>query len=128
MLAAAPHASALTRPGSKRILREVPMVSRHSSSPGQAAAADRDPRRPVQLVGRRIRRLRKDRRLALADLAAAAGMQDADLIRLEKGEYRAGLDVLFRILGALEIDGEAFFAEVAKEEPATDSRHAIREL
>ena len=104
------------------------MVPRHSSVLGQEAAADRPPQRPVQLVGRRIRRLRKDRRLTLAELAAATGMQEADLMRLEKGEYRAGLDVLFRIVGALEIDGEAFFAEVAKEESATVSRHAIREL
>jgi transcriptional regulator with XRE-family HTH domain len=82
----------------------------------------------VQLVGRRIRRLRKDRRLSLDELAAAIGIQTADLMRLEKGEYRASLDVLVRILGALEIDGEAFFAEVARESSADDGRHAIREL
>ena len=84
--------------------------------------------RPVQLVGRRIRRLRKDRRLSLDELAMAIGIQTADLMRLEKGEYRASLDVLFRILGALEVDGEAFFAEVAKEGSPGDGRHAIREL
>jgi len=86
------------------------------------------PDRPVQLVGRRIRRLRKDRQLALADLAASAGLQPTDLMRLERGEYRASLDVLFRILGALDVEGGAFFAELAKEEPVTESRHAIREL
>ena len=82
----------------------------------------------MQLVGRRIRRLRKDRRLSLDELAVAIGIQAGDLMRLEKGEYRASLDVLFRILGALEIDGEAFLAEVSKEVPAGDDRHAIREL
>lgn len=82
----------------------------------------------MQLVGRRIRRLRKDRRLSPDELAMAIGIQTADLMRLEKGEYRASLDVLFRILGALEIDGEAFFAEVAKEGPAGEGSHAIREL
>ena len=100
------------------------MVSRHSSLSGQSSAVAR----PVQLVGRRIRRLRKDRRLSLDELAVAIGIQTADLMRLEKGEYRASLDVLFRILGTLEIDGEAFFAEVAKEGPAGEGRHAIREL
>jgi len=80
----------------------------------------------VQLVGRRIRRLRKDRRLTLPDLATSAGIQPADLARLEKGEYRASLDVLFRILGALEVSGEAFFAEVAKDEPAAPA--GIRRL
>ena len=82
----------------------------------------------MQLVGRRIRRLRKDRRLALEDLAAAVGIHEADLMRLEKGEYRASLDVLFRILGALEVDGQAFFAEVAKEGQGPGGRHVIREL
>ncbi|HXT19823.1 MAG TPA: helix-turn-helix transcriptional regulator [Thermoanaerobaculia bacterium] len=82
----------------------------------------------MQLVGRRLRRLRKDRRLSLEDLAATAGIHEADLVRLEKGEYRASLDVLFRILGALEIDGQAFFAEEAKEGPEAGDRHAIREL
>ena len=81
----------------------------------------------MQLVGRRIRRLRKDRHLALADLAAAAGIQAADLGRLEKGEYRASLDVLFRILGALEVSGEAFFAEMAKE-PSSRQEQGIRQL
>ena len=100
------------------------MVSRHSPLSRQAGTPDR----PVQLVGRRIRRLRKDRGLALEDLAATAGLQPADLVRLEKGEYRASLDVLFRILGALEADGQAFFAELAKEGPVAESRHAIREL
>ena len=90
----------------------------------QAAAQDR----PVQLVGRRIRRLRKDRRMTLAELATAAGIQQADLMRLEKGEYRASLDLLFRILGALEVSGEIFFADVAKEEPAARRSNAIREL
>ena len=82
----------------------------------------------MQLVGQRIRRLRKDRRLTLEDLAATAGIQPADLTRLEKGEYRASLDVLFRILGALEVDGQAFFAQLANDGPAAESRHVIREL
>jgi transcriptional regulator with XRE-family HTH domain len=87
------------------------MVSRHSSAETPKAAQ----RRPLQLVGHGIRRLRKARRMAVADLAAAAGIQPADVARLEKGEYRASLDILFRILGALEVSGESFFAELAKE-------------
>ena len=104
------------------------MVSRHSSLPGHATEADRASDRPVQLVGRRIRRLRKDRQLTLDELAAMVDIQPADLMRLEKGEYRASLDVLFRILGALEVSGEIFFADVAKEEPAARRSNAIREL
>ena len=67
--------------------------------------------------------------MSLDELAVAIGIQTADLMRLEKGEYRASLDVLFRILGALEVDGQAFFAELANDGPAAaESRHAIREL
>lgn len=72
----------------------------------------------MQLVGRRVRRLRKDLRLSLDDVAVVAGIQPADLTRLEKGEYRASLDVLFRILAALGVDGEVFFADIARESAA----------
>ncbi len=93
------------------------MVSQH----GHALRTETAQNRPVQLVGRRIRRLRKDRRLSLAELADATGIQQGDLARLEKGEYRASLDVLFRILGALKVSGEAFFAELAVS-PAGEGR------
>jgi len=83
-------------------------VARHD------AVQDRQ-NRPVQLVGRRVRKLRKERRLSLESVATAAGIQPGDLLRLEKGEYRASLDVLFRILAALEI-GSDLFAVIAKEE------------
>jgi transcriptional regulator with XRE-family HTH domain len=66
-------------------------------------------------VGRRIRKLRKDLRLSLEDLAGTVRIQAADLSRLEKGEYRASLDVLFRILGALGVSGEAFFADISSD-------------
>jgi transcriptional regulator with XRE-family HTH domain len=80
------------------------------------------------LVGRRIRRLRKDRRLTVADLAAAAGLQAADVARLEKGEYRVSLDVLFRLLGVLATSVEEFFAGVAREMAAEPVSEAAREL
>lgn len=82
----------------------------------------------MQLVGHRIRRLRKDRRLSLPDLATTAGIQPADLARLEKGEYRASLDVLFRILGVLQVSDDAFSAEMAKERNEGREGGAIREL
>jgi transcriptional regulator with XRE-family HTH domain len=105
------------------------MVSRHSLQLGlgqvavsrQAAVHER----PVQLVGRRLRRLRKERRLSVETLAAAAGIQAGDLQRLEKGEYRASLDVLFRILGALEVSGDAFFAAAAQEGAAEACFHEV---
>lgn len=105
------------------------MVSRHSPEARQTAVSDRSDRqdRPVQLVGRQVRRLRKERRLSLEDLAATAGIQPGDLLRLEKGEYRASLDVLFRILGALEVGGEAFLAAAAKETPSDTCSNDIQD-
>ena len=101
------------------------MVSRHS--PGVRQVTEEERRgAPVQLVGRRVRRLRKERRLSLEQVAAAVGMQQADLLRLEKGEYRASLDVLFRILAVLEVSGEAFFAAAAQEERAAACSSEIR--
>lgn len=100
------------------------MVSQHRPELPPAA----EQRRPLQLVGHRVRRLRKARRLSLGELAVASGVQATDLARLEKGEYRASLDVLFRILGALEVEGEAFLAQITKESATVPNGDAIREL
>jgi transcriptional regulator with XRE-family HTH domain len=100
------------------------MVPRHSPEQRRSTGPDR----PVQLVGRRVRKVRKDRRLTLEDLASTAGIQPGDLARLEKGEYRASLDVLFRILGALEVSGEAFFADLAKDAQKVHEGNGIRPL
>ena len=44
--------------------------------------------RQVLLVGRKIRRLRKDYNLTQTELSARIGIQQSDLSRMEKGEYR----------------------------------------
>ena len=102
------------------------MVSRHSPDARQSTVPDRQDR-PIQLVGRQIRRLRKERRLSLDHLAATAGISPGDLLRLEKGEYRASLDVLVRILGALEVGGEVFLPATAKETPPDTCSNDIRD-
>ena len=113
------------------------MVSRHSQAGTRPRTGREDENRPaagdrtggqIQLVGRRIRRLRKDRRLTVADLAAAAGLQAADVARLEKGEYRVSLDVLFRLLGVLATSVEEFFADIARELAAVADPGGVREL
>ena len=53
----------------------------------------------VAAVGSRLRRLRKERGLTQAELARQIGIQQSDLSRMEKGEYRVSLDNLFKILG-----------------------------
>lgn len=71
--------------------------------------------RQIQLVGRKIRELRKERKLTQVDLSARLGIQQSDLSRMEKGEYRVSLDTLFQILAELKMSVSEFFDEVAKE-------------
>lgn len=71
--------------------------------------------RQVQLVGRKIRQLRKVHHLTQSDLAARIGIQQSDLSRMEKGEYRVSLDTLFRILAEFNVGMGEFFEEMAQE-------------
>ena len=91
----------------------------------------------VAAVGSRLRRLRKERGLTQAELARQIGIQQSDLSRMEKGEYRVSLDNLFKILGVFDLDLVDFFGE-KKETPAQERQplsrgdmkilHLLREL
>ncbi|MCB1057083.1 MAG: helix-turn-helix transcriptional regulator [Acidobacteria bacterium] len=76
------------------------------NSPGNAKTAHQ-----AQLVGRKIRQLRKERKLTQTALAARIGIQQSDLSRMEKGEYRVSLDTLFRILAEFDVSLAEFFQE-----------------
>ena len=65
----------------------------------------------IAAVGSRLRRLRKERGLTQAELARQIGIQQSDLSRMEKGEYRVSLDNLFKILGVFDLDLADFFGE-----------------
>ena len=75
-------------------------------------------KRQSQLVGSRIRSLRKDRSLTQADLAHRIGIQQSDLCRMENGEYKVSLETLFKILSIFEMNIADFF----NEDPAAVSR------
>jgi len=70
----------------------------------------------VAVIGSRLRRLRKERKLTQAELARQIGIQQSDLSRMEKGEYRVSLDNLFKILGAFELQISDFFVDRAAPE------------
>ena len=70
--------------------------------------------RQVQLVGGKIRQLRKEHRLTQSELASRIGVQQSDLSRMEKGEYRVSLDTLFKILAEFNMGVGEFFDEVAR--------------
>lgn len=69
-------------------------------------------------IGARLRRIRKERRLSQSELARQIGIQQSDLSRMEKGEYRVSLDNLFKILAVFEIKVADFFAEQPAPTPA----------
>ncbi len=71
--------------------------------------------RQIQLVGQKIRELRKERKLTQVELSARLGIQQSDLSRMEKGEYRVSLDTLFRILAEFKMSIAEFFDDVTKE-------------
>jgi transcriptional regulator with XRE-family HTH domain len=77
----------------------------------------------ILLVGQKLRQIRKSRHLTQADLAARIGVTQSDLSRMENGEYKVGLDTLFRILQVFELSMSHFFEESAAETPAA-SREA----
>jgi transcriptional regulator with XRE-family HTH domain len=77
----------------------------------------------IIVVGQKIRQIRKSRRLTQSDLATRIGITQSDLSRMENGEYKVGLDTLFRILQVFELSMSRFFEEpdVEPAEPFDDS-------
>lgn len=71
--------------------------------------------RQVQLVGRKIRELRKEHKLTQTELSSRIGIQQSDLSRMEKGEYRVSLDNLFKILAEFGMSIGEFFDEISQE-------------
>ena len=69
--------------------------------------------RPAQLelVGRKIRQLRRQRKLTQVELAEKIGIHQSDLSRMEQGEYKVGLDTLLKILGTFNLGIGEFFEE-----------------
>ena len=84
--------------------------------------------RQVQLVGPKIRQLRKERKLTQTELASRIGIQQSDLSRMEKGEYLVSLDTLFRILAEFNVSISEFFDDVAKESLSPREVQVVKDL
>ena len=84
--------------------------------------------RQVQLIGPKIRKMRKERKLTQTDLASRIGIQQSDLSRMEKGEYRVSLDTLFRILAEFNVSISEFFDGVNKESLTPKDVKIVRDL
>jgi transcriptional regulator with XRE-family HTH domain len=79
---------------------------------------------PASAVGRRIREERLERHLTQTELARQIGIQQSDLSRMEKGAYRVPLDVLFRILQALQLSLTEFFGD-AQRKSLTEAERSL---
>ena len=79
--------------------------------------------RKVHLVGSRIRELRKGRHLTQTELSEKIGIAQSDLSRMEQGEYKVGLDTLFKILQVFDLKMGEFFGETE-----TDAEREARNL
>ncbi|MFF0528119.1 helix-turn-helix domain-containing protein [Nocardia amikacinitolerans] len=63
----------------------------------------RDTEDVLDAVGPRLRALRRDRGITLADLAATTGVSESTLSRLESGQRRATLELLLPLARAYDI-------------------------
>jgi len=83
--------------------------------------------RKVALVGSRIRERRKVRHLTQTELSEKIGVAQSDLSRMEQGEYKVGLDTLFKILQVFDLKMGEFFGET--ETPAErEARDLVTEF
>lgn len=83
--------------------------------------------RKVHLVGSRIRELRKGRRLTQTELSEKIGVAQSDLSRMEQGEYKVGLDTLFKILQVFDLKMGEFFGEITEPDDAV-SRELVTDF
>jgi transcriptional regulator with XRE-family HTH domain len=83
--------------------------------------------RKVYLVGSRIRELRKGRHLTQTELSDKIGIAQSDLSRMEQGEYKVGLDTLFKVLQVFELKMGEFFGET-EDSQAAETRELVREF
>lgn len=80
----------------------------------------------VRLVGAKIRQLRKENQLTQTELSSRIGIQQSDLSRMEKGEYRVSLDNLFKILAEFKMSIGEFFDEIAEESISPRDLHVLK--
>jgi transcriptional regulator with XRE-family HTH domain len=82
--------------------------------------------RQIQLVGQKIRQLRKEHKLTQVELSQRLGIQQSDLSRMEQGEYRVSLDTLFRILAEFKMSMGEFFEDVTQESITPRDVHLVQ--
>lgn len=82
--------------------------------------------RKIHLVGSRIRELRKGHHLTQTELSEKIGVAQSDLSRMEQGEYKVGLDTLFKLLQVFDLKIGEFFGET--ETSGVEDRELVTEF
>ena len=95
----------------------------HQSAYGTESA---EHRKKIELLGRRLRKLRKERKLSPAEVSASAGIDPQDLARIERGDARVGLEMLFRLIATFEVDAQALLSLARDEDAPDDGRERFR--
>src|ERR1043165_7614182 len=80
---------------------------------------------PLELVGRKIRQLRRQRKLTQVELAEKIGIHQSDLSRMEQGEYKVGLDTLLKILQCFDLSIGDFFDETARADNMVETYRSL---
>jgi transcriptional regulator with XRE-family HTH domain len=83
--------------------------------------------RKLNLVGSRIRELRKGKHLTQTELSDRIGIAQSDLSRMEQGEYKVGLDTLFKILQVFDLKMGEFFGET-ESLPEPEARDLVKDF
>lgn len=83
---------------------------------------------PTAMVGQLVRHHRVERQLTQVKLARQIGVQQSDLSRMEKGEYRVSLDVLFRLLQVFELSLGEFFGDLAQRGLTPQEAHLLESI
>ncbi len=69
---------------------------------------------------KRLEKLRKERKLSVAELADAAGVHSTQLRRYEKGESQPTLDVLRKLAISLKVPGDMLLFDEEERQPPED--------
>lgn len=85
---------------------------RPAAGAAAGAAAGRDDRWPVRLVGQRLRDARGRRSLTLEDVASAAGVTRSFVSAVERGETSPSIGSLYRLCEALGIGMSSLFEDM----------------
>ncbi|MFC1482791.1 helix-turn-helix domain-containing protein [Candidatus Margulisiibacteriota bacterium] len=60
-------------------------------------------------IGKRITKLRKNKKMSMYQLSLASGISNSVLMRVEKGEREPRINTLLKIIGGLGISPKDFF-------------------